>query len=161
MTDMDILAMLTSPVVLALTMYAEARGDKVVGEVSSVEERIAVGCVIRNRVGTGKIKEFGFLWKGVCLQPEQFSCWNADGGLNHSIIMHLAERWTQKISWDALAAETLFLASGVINGSLIDQTKGATHYYAPAAMIPPGRIPKSAIGKSFTIIGTQYFYTAD
>lgn len=160
MTDVDILVLLTDQVALALTMYGEARGDRVAGQDSSVEERIAVGCVIRNRVNINRPKEFGAGYKGVCLQPLQFSCWNGNGGVNHAVLMHLAEQWTQKIPWDALATETLFLATGVMNDALIDQTQKATHYYAPAAMIPPGRVPSSAVGKSFVQIGTQHFYIA-
>lgn len=159
MTDIDILQLLTAPVTLALTMYGEARGDRVAGQDSSVEERIAVGCVIRNRVNIKRSTEFGADYKDVCLHPLQFSCWN-NGGVNHAILMHLAERWTQKEPWDALAVETLFLATGIINDALIDQTQKATHYYAPAAMIPPGRVPSSAVGKSFVQIGTQHFYIA-
>jgi hypothetical protein len=61
---------------------------------------------------------------------------------------------------DPLLRECLYLADGVIAGTLIDRTGGADSYYAPAAMVPRGRLPDGARGKTLEQIGDQYFYTA-
>ena len=75
MSERDIKAALTDELALALTLDAEGRGDGRDG--SSVEERIAIGCVIRNRLALG---HWGLTYRAVCHAPRQFSCWDAIGG---------------------------------------------------------------------------------
>ena len=66
--------------VLASTLWAEARSEAVVG-------RIAVGCVIRNRMSRRKQTA-----KQVCLAKIQFSCWWPVGGeANHKRLWSLIE----------------------------------------------------------------------
>lgn len=60
--------------VLARTIWAEARGEGMAGQV-------AVGWAIRNRVDAdlghdGKADWWGEGYVGVCKAPWQFSCWN-------------------------------------------------------------------------------------
>jgi hypothetical protein len=38
--------------------------------------------------------------------------------------------------------------------------RGATHYYAPAAMIPKGRVPAWAIGPPVARVGGHLFFIA-
>ena len=73
MTDADLVAGLSDTHTVALTLYAEARGEP-------IEGRIAVANVIRNRVRLQKAR-YGFSPKQVCLKAHQFSCWLPDGGL--------------------------------------------------------------------------------
>ena len=134
MTEQEIRDRLTDVQAAALTAHAEARGDQADG--SSVEERIAVLCVIRNRARqTGK----GF--KAVCLRPLQFSCWNTGTDPNHLALLVAAEQVLAGEPLDPLLRETLFLAQGVADGVVLDRSGGATSYYAPKAMKPPGRVP--------------------
>lgn len=140
---------------LALTALGEARGDDADG--SSVEERIAVMCVVRNRVKRGSLG-----WGGVIFKAEQFSCWNP-GEANRAWLLSL---WRRLIAGEemliapavlAIWRETNALAVLVTNGTILDHTGGATSYYAPAAMKPIGRVPSWAIGKPYRLIGTQRF----
>lgn len=61
---------------------------------------------------------------------------------------------------DPLFAETLYLADGIMAGVILDCTQGATHYYAPKAMRPPGKVPTWAQGKPTRAIGDQLFINA-
>lgn len=145
-------------VALALTAIGEARGDDADG--SSLEERVAVMCVIRNRVRAGR---FGSNWGAVIFQPKQFSCWN-DEDSNRALLLSLSDGMKQQPlqhlpQWlFALYAETYGLAQLVYQNTILDHTGGATHYYAPAAMKPAGSMPSWALGKMFKQIGSQRFY---
>lgn len=59
---------LTATQLVALALYGEARGETVMG-------RIAVGCVIRNRVFTRNQS-----YEDVVLAKNQFSCFSPNGG---------------------------------------------------------------------------------
>lgn len=138
---------------LALTMWAEARGDRSEGG-SSVEERIAVGCVIRNRAQAS-----GRTVKYECLSPWQFSCWNTGADANHKALLEAGELLVNGQPLDPLLRETVYLAAGILDRILLDPTRGANHYYAPDAMKPPGRVPSWAQGKTpCAHVGRQVFY---
>jgi len=157
-TDLEIRGALSDVQVLALTCFAEARGDAKEGS-SSVEERIAVGCVCRNRLR--RPDRWGHSYREVCLAPKQFSCWNAGTDPNHVALMAVAYRMaTGQPTMDPLLDETLFLADGIMRGVLLDRVNGAVSYYAPAAMKPPGRVPAAAVGKKTLPVGNQLFYDA-
>lgn len=149
---------------LALTMLAEAGGDWREGG-SSVEERLAVAFVVRNRVRTPR--RWGKTFRDVCLARLQFSCWNPGTDPNHVRLMALAEQIVLGFpNTDPLLRETVYLAAGVIDGIFLDQTGGATSYYAPKAMKPAGAKPAWVYlnGKAgpehvpTAVIGSQIFY---
>ena len=162
MTDTEILAALDDRQTLALTGLFEAGIDGDVGIV-------AVMCVVRNRVSRAKrLIADGFMhthgsvsYKSICLAPEQFSCWNPASGANHDRLMAWAGHFHSLLGFIPAdyprLAECLILADGIIDGSITDTTGGATSYWAPAAMLPPGRIPDWAVGKTTTRIGSQEF----
>ena len=125
MTDKEVLAELSDFHVLALTLWGEARGEE-------LEGRVAVGCVIRNRV---IVPQFPDTIKDVCLQPWQFSCWRPEGGgENYRLVISLAHRLTENdavkstIPTDAIWLETLWLTEGLMNGIVRDRIGGANHY---------------------------------
>lgn len=179
MTDAEVLAALDDRQALALTAWAEARQVPrgIPSDHSPVEELIAVMVVVRNRAAKQSTRSY----KTVCLAPFQFSCWNAGSGSNHDALLVLAEqlvgaagalqnaemptdprtrgRMGNAPALDPLVRECLYLADGVIAGTLIDRTNGATSYWAPAAMHPPGSQPVWANGKPRLLIGDQYFVT--
>ncbi len=157
MTRDEITTHLDNRQALALTMWAEARGDAKDG--SSVEERLAVGCVIRNRLAEpARWRAKVATYKAICLAPSQFSCWLPSDDRNHASLMALAERVVSgEPSNDPLFDETQALADAIISGAIIDRTGRADSYYAPAAMIPPGRVPVWAADKTTTAIGRQLF----
>jgi len=61
--------MIEDLLIAARTLWGEARGE-------SYEAKKAVGHVLLNRLKAGH--GHGSTLAGVCLQPLQFSCWNAD-----------------------------------------------------------------------------------
>lgn len=157
MTETAILAGLSDVEALALTMYGEARGDAVQGW-SSVEERIAVGCVVRNRTRTPK--RWGDTLKATCLQRVQFSCWNASDPNRARLIAFGYRLVTGQPVQDALVEETLYLAAGIADGVLRDQTIGADHYLT-TALFRSAKRPAWVSGLRFTReIGSHVFFTS-
>jgi hypothetical protein len=157
MTLAEIKAALDDTLALALTLWAEARGDAADG--SSLEERVAVGCVVRNRhLASGRRRSY----KQLVLAPLQFSCWNdTPSDDNHRKLKALAEAVVAgRPHGDQLLEECLYLASGIIRGKILDRTGGALNYYAPKAMVPAGTVPSWAKGKPGKTIGSQVFLVA-
>lgn len=153
MTEQEIRDRLDDVTALALTAWAEARGDASEGD-SSVEERIAVMSVIRTRARAACC---GF--KTICLAPQQFSCWNPGEDANHRSLLAMAERVVAHQLLDDVMLETLYLAEGVALGVVLDRVHRATHYYAPAAMRPAGRVPSWAVGREpVARVGRQVFH---
>lgn len=165
MDEKAIIDQLTDVAALAGTMYAEAAGDSKEGG-SSVEERIAVGCVIRTRVE--KFRQYSAheqTVKGICLAHNdkgtyQFDCWRPGSGANHDrLIAQMGLLVEGRPLTDLVLKETLYLAEGVLSSILLDRTKGANMYYAPVSMVPPGSVPSWAKGKTpVAAIGSQLFY---
>ena len=148
--------------VLALTAWAEARGDFNQGN-SSVEERIAVMSVIRNRMLSPSW--WGDSYRAVCMRRWQFSCWNQGSDPNHLALVALATKVVEnKAHGDATFEETRFLAEGIRRGFILDRVGGADHYYAPKAMRPAGtvpdwaRLPDGGTKRPDAIVGDQHFY---
>lgn len=114
---------------LALTLYGEARGETALG-------KRAVAWVVRNR------RELAEAWlakrgrahplfgngtiAGVVLRPWQFSCWNK-GDPNLHKLMDIVQSDGASVHgglWGVLKA----VAKGVLEGEWDDPTFGATHY---------------------------------
>lgn len=145
---------------LLLTLYGEGRGE-------SIEGRIAVGCVIRNRAKAGML---GRTITDVCLWPKQFSCWNDGADSNHvhlmAVVAALRDGGVPPFTAleQAVYDETAWVVQGVVSGMIRDRVHGSTHYYAPAAMVPRGRVPVWARlpdgneRTPTTIVGGQRFF---
>ncbi len=119
MTDAEILQALTEEDVTALTLYGEGRGVDVLG-------RVAVGCVIRNRVLT---KYRGATYRAVCLAPRQFSCWN-EADPNRGVLLDAARGLLAGEDFPApVLRECLWIANGVVSGACLDPTKRSRHYH--------------------------------
>lgn len=143
---------------VAITLMYEAGGEP-------VEGKIAVGNVIRNRVGHPR--RFSATYRGVCVQRSQFSCWWQYGGelnylrlLNTAGALILGNALPLKELELLIFRECWYLAEGIIGGQLRDRVNGATDYFAPAAMKPKGATPKAALGRPTIKVGSQLFYTA-
>ena len=92
---------------VALCIWRESRGQPFEGQ-------RAVGHVIRNRVSDSRWPD---TYRGVVLQPKQFSCFNADDP-------QVTKYPEFNDSWiDAVAAARLAMSS------LTDPTGGANHYH--------------------------------
>ena len=157
---------LTDRHAVALTIWGEARGE-------SLEGRVAVGMIIKNRVRHPR--RWASDWRKVCHQRWQFSCWQrSGGGDNHESVMAWARHFVAHVSSNesdsgALRVpdktqhddvrECLYIADGVMKDILIDNTRHADHYYAPGAMVPPGTEPSWAAGRApVAIIGGHYCF---
>jgi hypothetical protein len=160
MTEQEVTDALVDRSVLGLTMWAEGRGDSREGH-SSVEERIAIGCVIRNRIATfQRWRATAATYRAICLAPKQFSCWNEGTDANHAALIQRAWQIVSgEPTHDAVLDECLFLADGIISGVILDRTGGATSYFSPKAMTPPGRVPTWAQGRESIQIGDQLFFS--
>ena len=144
MTDTELIGQLSDFDTLALTLYGEARGER-------VEGRVAVGCVVRNRV---KAKRYGADAKAVCLAPRQFSCWLQHDAAHkanyHEVIW--AARALRQDNLGPVLKECVWIAGGLLDDSLQDITRGSTHYITRALWEshPPkwlvGQTPKIGIG---------------
>jgi len=128
MTDQDI---------MARTIYGEARGEGIAG-------MQAVANVILNRFslwdshphfGNGTIES-------VCLAPWQFSCWN-ENDPNLPILKSINDS-------DPVFIQCFEIAGNALEGSLADNTNGATFYYVRGSKEPTwafGKDPCASIGR--------------
>jgi len=132
-------------VLLARTIYGEARGE-------SVRGMEAVAAVIVNRVR--RSRERGGYWWGndlaqVCAKPWQFSCWNP-GDPNRAKI--------ERVGMENRVFQCcLRIARRATTGTLDDPTGGATHYHTLAANPPwaRGRVPSAEIGNHLFYTGIE------
>lgn len=150
MTEEQIKTGLSDFDALWLTLWAECRGEP-------VEGKIAVASVIRNRAlyGAGR---FGVGYKGVCLKPKQFSCWNPGSDANHVRLMRMAERVVSDYAvrsmlvYDDLTRELQYIAQGILGGQLRSNVGQCDHYLTTELFTrkPPawakGRTPTYFVG---------------
>ena len=128
--------------ILARTLWGEARGESQAG----LE---ACAWTIRNRVFDGKAKSWwGEGYAGVCQQPWQFSCWNA----NDPNAPYLTGA---KPIPSGEYKRAVAVAVAVMAGGVPDPTGGATHYYATTMPKPPTWVK----GATLTLtLGRHLFY---
>lgn len=157
---------LTSIQILALTGWAEARSTFVAGRgwmTSGADSMIGVMSTAVNRHKSDPAR-FGRTIGAVCLEHAQYSCWNPEAPHkqpdNHDALMAQADGLIAgRVVTDATLRECLLWADGLVNGSIGDRVNGATHYYAPESMIPPGRVPDWAVGQTpVAEIGGQLYF---
>jgi hypothetical protein len=107
--------------ILALTIYGEARGEIIQGQ-------IAVGCVIRNRVERLGSSGYANKYATICLKPLQFSCWN-DNDPNFRLLTGMAESiYNDQEIKDKSFIQISWIAKGIYNDLINDITLGATNY---------------------------------
>lgn len=131
------------PVVIALTVYGEARGEPKEGK-----EAVAWVCLNRERNG--------YSWDDI-LSPKQFSCWN-NGDPNLTAILSITP-------FNPDYSDCLIIAFLTYHNLIPDPTDGATHYYAPELMkmLYPKTGGKPYWAKKMTttaVIGQQVFLKA-
>lgn len=129
-------------VILALTLWGEARGEGLAGQ-------IAVAWIIRNRVFDGKSKSWwGEGYAGVCQKPWQFSCWNSN---DPNFVYLLGAKAIPKGQYN----RALEAANAVLDDTVADPTGGATHYYASSMPKAPAWVK----GATLTLqLGGHRFY---
>lgn len=102
---------------LALTIWGEARGE-------SVEGQIAVANVIMNRWRNNPEKYKSV--KEVCFEPKQFSCWN-DNDPNREKLRILSDQLDRGVVPSQIKQQ-LYIARGILGFNLLDNTKGSRNY---------------------------------
>ena len=122
-----LVAPLSDQDILALTLFGEARGEPIEGQ-------IAVAQVIRNRVridigNDGKPDWWGEGYRGVCLAPKQFSCWN-DGDPTQKAIIDKVGVLRVSLDPGQPMRQLHWIAHGIIDGDVFGTLHGATHYHA-------------------------------
>lgn len=125
---------------LARTLWGEARGE-------GRDGMEAVAAVIVNRRNSDRYPG-GFA--GVCRQPLQFSCWNANDP-NREKMLRLPS------GDDGTWTTCLEVANRAVAGDLPDPTGGALHYHA--ADITPAWVTGSPAAKATLRRGRHVFYT--
>lgn len=123
--------------IIALTLLGEARGE---GE----KGMFAVGCVIQRRSWERKISP-----AKVCLEPWQFSVWNAGGGRVKKE-SELYDLWESKHMMYARYLARCLSDEGV---ALMDITNGANHFHSKDSS-PHWSKDKNPI----KIVGKHLFY---
>jgi spore germination cell wall hydrolase CwlJ-like protein len=108
-------------VLLAQCIFGEARGE-------IPEAQYAVGCVVRNRVESGR---YGTGWTGVILRPWQFSSFNTDD-VNRDKLMRPLEHEPAEVWWRCYVA-----ADMTIHHPQGDPTQGALFYFSRPLTEPP------------------------
>jgi len=138
-SDAEIRAQINDDIcVVALTIFAEARGE-------SAEGRLAVASVIWNRAHGHRD-----MLAEVCLMNKQFSCWNGKAGEN---LLNLDESKLGKKE-AAIFQECLKIAQGMMGGKFVPQVT-ATHYHSKDVK------PKWARQMTkVAVIGRHIFYRA-
>ncbi|WP_068310148.1 cell wall hydrolase [Polycladidibacter hongkongensis] len=126
---------------LARTLYGEANREKYQG-------KQAVASVILNRV---RSRRWPNSVASVCLQPWQFSCWNASDPMRARI------ENLQPNQGNALFEDCLIVARRATAGQLPDNTGGATHYYANY-IAQPRWIAASPNARKTAEYGVHMFY---
>lgn len=123
--------------VVARTIWGEARGE-------GYEGMQAVANVIANRVA--RPGWWGRDWRGVCMAPYQFSCWNA----NDPNLIKLSTVTTD----DAAFAAAVQIATEAVTGQLDDITGGAVNYHATSIQPPAWAADMTVTAE----IGRHVFY---
>lgn len=110
-----------------VTLFGEARGEPVEGQV-------AVAHVIRNRVLRG---DWGASTTDVLSAWAQFSClWPTLGGKNFKAVLEAAKGLAEGVELSPSLRQLDWVEEGVFGGKLLDNTFGACHYYAAGTPVP-------------------------
>ena len=140
----SIMASLNPAQVLALTAWAEAR-SRFDGRKWVANPIDAMGDIVNIVQNRNTVKPAIGL-RGHCLAKAQFSCWAPlQGQANFHTLMERSQMLLAGTMPSGKLLGCLALAEGCLAGSMVDSLSGATHYYSPASMVPPGRVPPWAL----------------
>jgi len=131
LSELKLFMRLSKYELLAVCILGEARGEP-------IEGKVAVGCVIRNRLK--KKTWYGDSWHKVILKAKQFTCFNGnEKDLNYFFCLNLARSLTDEeykdTAWNTLG-EGRWVAIGIIDDLILDNTRGAVNYYNPSLCQP-------------------------
>ena len=115
-------------VLFARLFLGEARG-------CHEKEKIAIAHTVINRLRKWNTEK---TIKEVILKPWQYSCFNKDN-IKSIVRLKDPQRYAQKEF-----SENVKLAKKILTKKYNDPTNGATHYFSPKSMNPPGEYPEWA-----------------
>jgi len=147
MTNDEIRKNLTDSEVLFLTLFGEARGEPVEGQ-------IAVANVVLNRT---RIRNMSI--RDICLQPKQFSCWN-ESDPNRKLLEEMAKVFLFSNEPTIEHPQLWWIVEGIVSKKVIDNTKGRDHYLTKTLFVSTARPSWAKVPKSDPIvIGHHVFIT--
>lgn len=130
---------------VGLTIFGEARNQ-------SIEGKIAVGNVIRNRLRSDQ-NFGGKTYKDLCFARHQFSCWWEIDTENYMELRRAVELVTSHKSYNnSVLRECLFVGEGIANNLLRDNINGALYYRTLALY------KEKPVGKWSISLGDHVFY---
>lgn len=153
MTNEELKSSLLPADIFYLTIVGEARGEPVEGQ-------IAVGNVIMNRLKSNPNKYK--IVHDVVLEPLQFSCWNITDP-NRKMLEELANKilFGKDFPDNPVYVQCRYIAQGVYNRSLMDNTFRATHYMTTSLFHSDKRPAWAKFPRTDPIsIGHQVFFIA-
>lgn len=134
--------------ILALTIYGEARGEPIEGQV-------AVASVIRNRF-QDNLQKYRSV-KDVCLEPKQFSCWNDDDP-NLAKLLAMAARIDATDTYpDKYYKQAYVIANAIAANTILDNTKGC-RYYMELSLFQTKRPKWALAATNIKTIGNHVFF---
>jgi hypothetical protein len=155
------LTQLTDAQVLGLTGAGEARARFVPGhgwQPAPIEDMVACMCTAINRVAADPHR-FGATVSDACFEHAQYSCWNAKSGSNHDWLLSQATAILTGRSIAPIVQQCISAATRLLEAIIPDAVAGATHYYSPVSMVPTGRVPLWARGKTpVATVGDHIFF---
>lgn len=135
---------------IAAVLYGEARGEPIEGQAGVLN-------VFRNRLDSGR---FGPTWHRVLLTWAQFSCvWpTLAGSKAFEALVDYGQRVERGQLKSTSERQVLGLTELLLSGGLVDNTKGATHYYAitPQLVQDPPKWSKTMV--QTVELGRQLFF---
>lgn len=139
---------LTLDEIAALTIWGEARGEPVEGQ-------IAVGFVIIHRALS---KKYGNI-RDACLAPKQFSCWNEDDP-NRELMLKIGDQFNLQYVTDRVLRQAHWIARGLIQDSFVDNTSNALNYMTKDLFHSERRPSWAKNVTRVKEIGNHVFFTA-
>lgn len=120
----------SDPMILSRAIFGEGRSLPEQG-------RIAIGWVVRNRIG---YSQWGMTYHDVILRPRHFSAFNKTDR-NRKLVEDPSSDLTQRYAWH----QCYELAVAIIGGNIPDPTNGANHYYSTFIKPPSWARSKGAV----------------
>lgn len=144
------LSALSDRSLIAATLFGEARGEPIEGQAGVLN-------VLHNRLTSGR---WGPTYHRVILQWAQFSCvWpTLSSQKSFDALVDFAQRVERGDIKSQSERQILGLTDLVLSGGLVDNTKGATHYYALTPQLiqhPPGW---AKLATQTVMLGNQLFF---
>lgn len=135
--------------VLALTIYGEARGE-------SIEGQVAIANIIMNRFLSNTFKYKNNVGN-VCLEKFQFSCWN-DNDPNRAKLLSLANSLVIGDIKDTILRQCLAVARNIVGNHFVDNISGNKNYMTNN-LFNSNKKPSWAINaKNIKVIGNHTFF---